>query len=68
MSQTSKILKMMRTNGSKGITALDAIGIGCLRLAARVYDLRRHGHQIETKLDRNKSASFARYILTKEAK
>jgi hypothetical protein len=65
-TQASKILKMLRKNGDKGMTARDAIGIGCYRLAARVYELRLEGHPIETKLESNRSAHFARYILTKK--
>ena len=45
MSQTETILKHLRTRGS--ITPLEALTeYGCMRLGARVYDLKRMGHRI----------------------
>jgi len=49
-SQTKKIKKHLESGRS--ITALDAlIDYGCFRLAARVYDLKQLGLNIETYTD-----------------
>lgn len=46
MSQTDQILRMLKR---QPITALDALKhAGCLRLAARIADLRADGHHIKT--------------------
>lgn len=61
------ILAYMRKHGS--ITAMDAIReFGCLRLAARISDLRWDGYNIETELEVGKnrqgdSVRYARYYL-----
>lgn len=45
INQTDKILAYMKKNGS--ITPLDALReFGCMRLAARIADLKHDGHQI----------------------
>ena len=41
-----KILDWLRANGS--ITAMDALRFNCMRLAARIADLRAEGHNIIT--------------------
>ena len=57
----------MKTYGS--ITPLDALReFGCMRLAARIFDLAHQGHQIETNVEtsvnRNgEKVSYARYKL-----
>lgn len=46
MKQTEQILDYMKNYG--GITPMDALkDIGCMRLAARIADLRRDGHRIK---------------------
>jgi len=46
MSQSKEILNWMRTVGP--ITAITALNeFGCLRLAARISDLRLEGHKIK---------------------
>lgn len=61
------ILAYMRKHGS--ITAMDAIReFGCLRLAARISDLRWDGYNIETEIEVGKnrqgdSVRYARYYL-----
>lgn len=42
-SQNETILRELQR---RPITALDAIGLGILRLSARIYDLRNQGHVI----------------------
>lgn len=45
MSQREQILKHLNEKGS--ITPLDALRYyGCLRLSARIYELRKDGHDI----------------------
>lgn len=47
MTQTDALLVALRKRGQHGITALEALDeIGTMRLAARVHDLRKAGHNI----------------------
>jgi len=67
--QCEQLLELLR---EQPVTQLDAIReLGCLRLAARVYDLRRRGHVITTKrilmLGRFGSNQVAEYQLVREA-
>lgn len=68
--QTDKILLYMKTYGS--ITAMDAVReFGCMRLAARISDLRNSGVPIDDKYESNKNrfgdtVSYKRYFLVKE--
>lgn len=61
------ILQYMRKHGS--ITAMDAVReFGCMRLAARISDLRWDGYNIETELEVGKNRNgetvrYARYYL-----
>lgn len=61
------ILQYMRKHWS--ITAMDAVReFGCMRLAARISDLRWDGYNIETELEVGKnrqgdSVRYARYYL-----
>ncbi len=63
MSQRVKILKHLQSGSS--ITPLTALGLfGCFRLSARVLELRREGHNIETIIKTDgQGRSFARYKL-----
>lgn len=46
VSQNQQILKLLR---HQPVTALDALKVaGCLRLAARIAELRADGHNIKT--------------------
>ena len=68
MSQSTQLISHMKEHGS--ITGLQALKLyGCMRLAARVYDLRMKGHRIETQRWRTRSGKYvARYWLdTKKA-
>ena len=66
-SQTRKILEYMRVNGS--ITQMDALKhFGCMRLAARIADIRRDGTPVHTEIVEDKSPNgsavrYARYSL-----
>ena len=63
MSHEIQILGHMKQHGS--ITALQALNqYGCMRLAARCYDLRNKGHKIETQKWKTRSGKWvARYWL-----
>ena len=69
-TQSNKVLEYMKTFGS--ITQLQALqDIGCMRLAARINDLRQEGIAIgrRTKTSKNRygeSVSFAEYYLIEE--
>jgi len=63
MSQTNDILAYMQ---KKPITPLDALKkFGCLRLAARINDLRDAGHFVKTDIVKKNGKKFARYSLIK---
>ncbi len=61
MSQSEAVLRRLQRKGS--ITALQAFKeIDCMRLAARVHDLRSRGYQIETEqLELKSGKTIARY-------
>ena len=51
MKQTDKILLYMQTEGE--ITPLDALPeFNCMRLAARISDLRKAGHKIGRRIEK----------------
>jgi hypothetical protein len=59
MTQTEWVLKEGKR---KWITPLDAyLGCGCLRLAARILDLKREGYAISKKMIYNNGKHFAAY-------
>ena len=62
MSQKNQILGHMRRN--KTITPLQALELyGCLRLAARIQNLRDSGYKIATEWVMTPEKRFARYRL-----
>ena len=67
MKQAERVLKYMRDFGS--ITQLEAIrDISCMRLGARIFDLKREGYAIKKETDSSKNrngvdTSYARYRL-----
>ena len=63
--QTQRTLAVLRNRGAEGMTVLDALEwIGTQRLAARVDELRREGHDIEREMVRTRNgARIARYRL-----
>lgn len=66
MTQAEKILQYMKDYGS--ITQLEAAEFGCMRLAARIADLREDGVKIKREMVRRKNRygetiSFAQYRL-----
>jgi hypothetical protein len=62
MSQSSQILDMLQRGP---VTAMDALNkAGCFRLAARINDLRRDGHNITTQMITINGKNIAQYNLT----
>ena len=63
-SQTKRIFEYM--NAGNSITPLDALHLfGCMRLGARIYELKQEGHVINTSMikDDATGARYARYSL-----
>ncbi len=60
-TQQHKVLHWLRDQGS--ITARDAMGFGCYRLAARIMELRDMGYRIETETEKHAKGTHARYRL-----
>ena len=65
MNQTSQILNHIKTHGA--ITPLMALErYGCMRLAARISDLRQRGHKIETRMKKANNKVYAEYYFGDE--
>ena len=66
-TQNMRIIEFIREHGS--ITPIDALNnIGCLRLSARIHDLKDMGYRFKTvsetvKFADGRSKTFARYFL-----
>jgi hypothetical protein len=66
MSQCADILEALRRGP---ITPLEALkDHGCLRLAARIEELRSDGHTIVTEMVKANGKKFGQYVLIKEKK
>jgi len=64
MTQNNLILDYFLAGNS--LTPLDALNkFGCFRLGARVYDLKKQGHNIKSRLIGNSGKNFAQYWLEK---
>ena len=67
MTQSQLILNHLKTHGS--ITALDALReYGCMRLGARIWDLKHQGHDIRTTFESaqnryGEKVNYARYTM-----
>ena len=67
MTQCDKILRHLKDVGS--ITPVDALrDYGCMRLGARIWDLKRMGHHIDMALETGENrygekTRYARYTL-----
>ena len=67
MTQCDKILRHLKDVGS--ITPVDALrDYGCMRLGARIWDLKRMGHHIDMELETGENrygekTRYARYTL-----
>lgn len=70
MKQTEAQRKLIleHLQSGKGITPLEAYQqYNCLRLGARIYDLRAEGHNIHTETVLDDGKHYARYWLIKGA-
>ena len=67
MTQTNQILAALKAG--QHITPIDALNrFGCLRLGARVYDLKQAGHKIQTTRVETPSGAFvASYSMEAQA-
>ena len=63
MSQTQQILELLKKGPITGLDALQKAN--CLRLAARVLELKALGHVITTETVKENGKKFARYRLVK---
>ena len=64
MTQTVRLMKLLRHNQMFGVTPLMALAeIGSMRLAARIFDLRREGHDIRMTVVEGNGKRYARYVL-----
>ena len=61
-SQCKRLESMMKR---KWVTPMDALKIGCMRLAARVHDLRASGVQIESEMVYKGDTKYKRYRVKK---
>lgn len=67
MTQNDRILKYMRDFGS--ISPVEAMqDLGCMRLGARIFELKQAGHAIRREMETGKNrygetTSYARYRL-----
>jgi hypothetical protein len=64
----NKILNHMRAGNT--ITALDALTkFGCMRLSARIHQLKGQGHIIDAKYEKNEETgkAYCRYSLVRDA-
>jgi hypothetical protein len=63
-SQNEEILKWLQSG--KSLTPLEALEkFGSFRLGARVYELKKEGHNIRTDIVESKGKRFASYVLVK---
>ena len=62
MSQNTQILSYLQQG--KKLTPITALNkFGCFRLSARILDLRKQGHNINTEIITKQGKTFAQYSL-----
>ena len=67
MTQNQAILEHLEQG--KPITALEALQLyGCLRLASRISDLKKDGHDIMDQFTEHRGKWFKKYFLDRESK
>ena len=60
----ARILALLRRQGARGLSLNEArLLAGCDGLAARVLELRALGHDIDTRRETVRGATYARYVL-----
>ena len=66
MNQRNQILIYLQEYGS--ITPMDALkAFGCFRLGARIFELRKGGHDIKTLYETRHEKTYARYKMDNAA-
>lgn len=70
MNQETIVLRELKKR-RKGISQLDMVKLGILRLGARIFELRHKGHVIETIMEQDKNqyghdVRYARYVLREQ--
>jgi hypothetical protein len=61
MTQNEMVLRHLKRATLDPLTALDRYGV--FRLGARVYELKRQGHTIKSRIVSQNGKRFARYLL-----
>ncbi len=62
MSQNERILQMLKSG--RKVSPIEALSEeGCLRLAARINDLRRAGHDIQSVTVKENGVRYSRYYM-----
>jgi hypothetical protein len=62
MSKSDKVLILEHLRSHGTITPMDAMKFGCYRLAARIWDLRKDGHDIVTE-DKDRDGNHVNYAI-----
>jgi len=66
MSQSNQILSHLKKSS---ITPIEALTLyGCFRLAARIYDLKESGHDIQAEIVTDNDHRYARYTMQRSKK
>lgn len=68
MSQTQSILNYLQQG--KALTSLEAFDLfKCMRLGARIWDLKQQGHDVKEELvyDKNSKKHYSRYWINQDA-
>lgn len=61
-TQEQRILEYL--NDGHLLTPLEALNrFGCFRLGARIFDLRKQGHNVQMRLVRKDNKNFAQYFI-----
>ena len=67
MTQTQAIYEYLKQGNS--LTPLDALSLfGCMRLEARIWELKQQGIDIQMDMIKHNDKHFARYFMTKKEK
>lgn len=66
-SQTDLILSYLLRKKSNTLNPVEALRMfRCMRLGARIYDIKKRGYRIETKFVKNGNKRYANYRLIQE--
>jgi len=62
MTQNERVYKLLKENGDKGVTNVDAEKFGVTRLPARIFELRRMGFDIQVVHEDNHGMKSVKYV------